>query len=76
MPQNYTIISFDEGSPLRCTMRRLGVIETHLHEVFELDMVLSGSCQVTARRPLRPGPTICSPWTPEYRMLSSARTAH
>ena len=48
MPQNYTIISFDEGSPLRCTMRRLGVIETHLHEVFELDMVLSGSCQVTA----------------------------
>ncbi len=48
MPQNYTIISFDEGSPLRCTMRRLGVIETHLHEVFELDMILSGSCQVTA----------------------------
>ena len=48
MPQNYTIISFDEGSPLRCTMRRLGVIETHLHEFFELDMILSGSCQVTA----------------------------
>ena len=48
MPQPYTIISFDEGSPLRCTMRRLGVIETHLHEAFELDMVLSGSCQVTA----------------------------
>ena len=48
MPQTYTIISFDGGNPLRCTMRRIGSIETHVHEFFELDMLLSGSCQVSS----------------------------
>lgn len=48
MPQSYTVIRFDEDSHLRCTMRRLGVIEAHVHDAFELDMILSGTCQVTA----------------------------
>ena len=48
MPQTYTIISFDGGNPLRCTMRRIGSVETHLHDYFELDMLLSGSCQITS----------------------------
>ena len=47
MPQIYTIISFDGGTPLRCTMRRIGSVERHVHEYFELDMLLTGSCQVT-----------------------------
>ena len=47
MSQNYTIVNFEEGNPLRCTMRRLGVVEPHIHEFFELDMVLSGTCQVS-----------------------------
>ena len=48
MPQTYTIISFEGGNPLRCTMRRIGSVETHVHEFFELDMLLSGSCRITA----------------------------
>lgn len=45
MPENYTILSFTEKCPLRCTMRHIGRIEPHTHELFELDMVLSGQCQ-------------------------------
>lgn len=47
MPQNYTILNFEEGSPLRCTMRRVGIVETHVHDLFELDMLVSGSCLVS-----------------------------
>ena len=46
MAENYTIIDFSDQNPLRCTMRRIGTIETHWHEVFELDLILSGRCQV------------------------------
>ena len=48
MQQTYTIISFDGGNPLRCTMRRIGSTETHVHDYFELDMLLSGSCRIAA----------------------------
>ena len=52
MEQSYTIVSFDEGSPLRCAMRHIGNIETHQHDVFELDMILTGVCTVTVGQEL------------------------
>ena len=45
MTENYTILSFTENCPLRCSMRRIGSIETHVQDIFELDMILSGRCQ-------------------------------
>ena len=46
MAENYTIIDFSDQNPLRCTMRRIGTIEAHLHEVFEINLILSGRCQI------------------------------
>lgn len=45
MAENYTILSFTEKCPLRCTMRHIGSIEPHVHDIFEIDMILSGRCQ-------------------------------
>ena len=47
MPQSYTIIDFQGGNPLRCSMRRIGAVERHVHDFFELDMILTGKCSVT-----------------------------
>lgn len=44
MPQKYEIVSFTEENPVRCTMERLGVIDTHLHDFFEIDLILTGKC--------------------------------
>ena len=46
MPENYTIVSFGDQSPLSCTMKRIENIEVHTHDMFELDMVLSGRCRI------------------------------
>lgn len=45
MADKAVIINFSEQDPLRCFMRRIGSIDTHLHEYFELDLILSGRCQ-------------------------------
>ncbi len=45
MAENYTILSFTEKCPLRCTMRHIGNIEPHVQDIFEIDMILSGRCQ-------------------------------
>lgn len=47
MPQKYEIVSFTEENPVRCTMERLGVIDTHLHDFFEIDLILTGKCHVS-----------------------------
>ena len=43
--ENYTILSFTEKCPLRCAMRRIGSIESHVQDLFEIDMILSGHCR-------------------------------
>lgn len=46
MPE-YTIVNYGGGNPLRCTMRQIGTVAPHTHGEMELDMVLTGQCQVT-----------------------------
>ena len=46
MSENYTIVHFDKQSPLSCIMRRIGTLTVHTHDMFELDMVLSGRCSM------------------------------
>ena len=44
---DYTIVNYDGGNPLRCTMRQIGTVAPPTHTEMELDMVLTGRCQVT-----------------------------
>ena len=46
MRRNYEIANFDTRMPLRCMMQRIGVIEEHMHDHFEVDLILSGQCNV------------------------------
>lgn len=46
MPE-YTIVNYGGGNPLRCTMRQIGTVAPHTHGEMELDLVLTGQCQVT-----------------------------
>lgn len=44
MRKHYEIANFDTHMPLRCMMHQLGYIESHMHDYFEIDLVLSGQC--------------------------------
>lgn len=46
MRKNYEIANFDTHMPLRCTMQQIGFVQNHMHDYFEVDLVLSGSCTV------------------------------
>lgn len=46
MARNYEIASFDTRMPLRCTLHQIGHIGTHMHDYFEIDLILSGRCTV------------------------------
>ena len=41
------LFRFDTHSPMNCTIYRLGEITPHRHELFEVDMILSGTCIFT-----------------------------
>lgn len=45
--RKYEIVDFDTHMPMRCVMHRIGYIELHRHDYFELDFLLSGRCSVT-----------------------------
>ncbi len=47
MYKRYEIVNFDSNMPIKCTMRRFGYIEPHLQDFFEVDLILSGRCQLT-----------------------------
>ena len=47
MRRNYEIANFDTHMPLRCTMHQLGYIAPHMHDYFEIDLILSGRCTLT-----------------------------
>lgn len=42
--QIYQISAFDNHTPIRCTIQKVGIIKSHKHDYFEIDMVLSGTC--------------------------------
>ncbi len=46
MRRNYEIADFNTQMPLRCSMHQIGYIEPHMHDYFEVDLVLSGRCTV------------------------------
>lgn len=46
MTKNYEIANFDTHMPLRCTMQQIGYIQSHMHDHFEVDLILSGRCTV------------------------------
>lgn len=46
MRKNYEIADFNTRMPLRCTMHQIGYIESHMHDFFEVDLILSGRCTV------------------------------
>lgn len=44
MRKNYEIANFDTHMPLRCTMQQIGYIQNHIHDYFEVILILSGRC--------------------------------
>ena len=47
MAQIYEISAFDTHMPLQCSIQNIGIIHSHRHDYFEIDMILAGSCTVT-----------------------------
>jgi len=45
MPQRYELLSFSPQMPVCCSIQEIGFIEQHLHDYFEIDMILEGRCQ-------------------------------
>ena len=46
MRRNYEIADFNTRMPLRCFMHQIGYVESHMHDYFEVDLILSGRCTV------------------------------
>ena len=42
MRRNYEIADFNTRMPLRCFMHQIGYVESHMHDYFEVDLILSG----------------------------------
>lgn len=47
MRRNYEIADFNTHMPLRCVMQQIGYVDSHMHDYFEIDLILSGHCAVT-----------------------------
>ena len=45
MSQRYELLSFTPRMPVHCSMQEVQFIERHLHDYFEIDMILEGRCQ-------------------------------
>lgn len=45
MPRHYELLSFTPKMPVHCSMQEIDLVEQHLHDYFEIDMVLEGNCQ-------------------------------
>ena len=48
MRQRYELLDFSTHMPIRCTMQHIGNIEPHLHDFFEVILILSGQCRFTS----------------------------
>lgn len=47
MRQKYEIMEFTQSVPVRCTMRHADTSGIHLHNFFEIDLILGGKCKVS-----------------------------
>ncbi len=47
MRQNYEILTFSQSMPMHCSLQRIGQIDPHMHDFFEIVLFLSGTCEVT-----------------------------
>ncbi len=48
MQQKYEIIPFNERMPMQCVLHKIGYLEPHIHDYFEIDMVLSGNLRAVS----------------------------
>lgn len=48
MQQKYEIIPFNERMPMQCVLHKLGYIEPHIHDYFEIDLVLTGNLRAVS----------------------------
>lgn len=46
MRKKYEIADFSTHMPLRCVLHQIGYIEPHMHDYFEINLILSGRCTV------------------------------
>lgn len=44
MRKHYEIANFETFMPLRCMLHQIGYMESHKHDYFEIDLILSGHC--------------------------------
>lgn len=47
MFHKYEILSFSESNPVRCTLRKTDGRPMHLHDFFEIDLILAGECRIS-----------------------------
>lgn len=45
--KKYQFSNFDERTPISCSVQTIDNIDSHIHDFFELDMVLSGTCSLS-----------------------------
>lgn len=45
--EQYQFSNFENNSPISCSVQTVGNTDPHMHDVFELDMVLSGTCTLS-----------------------------
>ncbi len=46
MRQKYELLNFTPNTPLHCSLQKIGEITPHIHDFFEVVMILSGSCKI------------------------------
>lgn len=46
MPKNYMISDFSTHMPMECRLQKFDLIPQHMHNYFELSMIVSGSCNL------------------------------
>lgn len=57
MRKQYEIANFETFMPLRCMLHQIGYIDSHKHDYFEIDLILSGHCtMVVEDKSYRLGP--------------------
>ncbi len=46
MKQRYEILEFSTHMPVHCSVQQLTHLDAHIHDFFEIILILSGQCRV------------------------------